>query len=84
MWQDYTIMVVVAMFTLTTLPMINSGIRLPLGTSLVMTLGSLTLAIVYATLGLYYALSVEVVSVGLWSILLSRSFKRTDVRSKNP
>jgi hypothetical protein len=66
---------VVAMFTLTTIPMIRSNVTLPVGTSLPMTLGSILLAIAYLTLGLWFALSVEVVSTVLWTILLIRTFK---------
>lgn len=74
-WQDFIIAAVVAIFTLTVVPLIRADLTLPVGTTLPMTLGSLVLAIAYATLGLWFALSVEVVSTVLWSILLARTFK---------
>lgn len=74
-WQDFIIAGVVAMFTLTTVPLIKAGLTLPAGTTIPMTLGSAVLAVAYASLSLWFALSVEVISTLLWTILLIRTFK---------
>lgn len=75
MWQDYVIAVVLIAFTLTTIPMIRSGVRLPLGTTLTMVIGAATLAFVYVSLGLWTSVIVEVLSLLGWVILLARTFK---------
>lgn len=75
MWQDYIIAVVVAIFTLTTLPMILSGSRLPLWTVLPMTIGAAILIVTYATLSLWLSVAVETVGLIGWSILLWRTLK---------
>lgn len=75
-WQDYLIALIIFGFTWTTVPLIRAGLTLPVGTTLPMTLGSVVLAIAYSTLSLWFALSVEVISILLWSILLWRTFKR--------
>lgn len=75
MWQDYVIAVVLIAFTLTTIPMIRSRVRLPLATTLTMVIGAATLAVVYISLGLWTSVVVEVLSLLGWAILLARTFK---------
>lgn len=73
MWQDYTIAVVVAIFTLTTIPMIRHGVRLPLWTTVPMAMGGAVLIVTYATLGLWVSVLIECISLIGWTILLRRS-----------
>ncbi len=72
-WQDPVIAFVVLLFTLTTIPMIRAGIRLPALTTLPMVLGGIVLLGCYATLGLWLGVAVQALAVVLWSILLRRS-----------
>jgi hypothetical protein len=76
MWQDYVIAVVLIAFTLTTIPMIRSKVRLPLATTLTMVVGAAALALTYVTLGLWLSVAVETVALLGWAILLVRTFKR--------
>jgi hypothetical protein len=80
-WQDYAIAAVVLAFTLTTIPMIRDRTRLPFWTTFPMVMGGLILVVAYATLNLWFAFSVEVASVLLWTILLRRTFKHADDRT---
>lgn len=75
MWQDYAIAIVVAAFTLTTIPMIRSGVRLPLWTTLPMTMGALILIICYLSLGLWFSVAVETIALIGWAILFGRTFR---------
>lgn len=73
MWQDYVIAAVVAMFALTTIPLIRNQVRVPKLTSYPMHLGSIVLAVVYITLDLTYSLLVELVCVTLWGVIIVQS-----------
>jgi hypothetical protein len=76
MWQDYVIATALVAFTLTTIPMIRSRVRLPLATTLTMVVGAAALALTYVTLGLWLSVAVETVALLGWAILLVRTFKR--------
>ena len=75
MWQDYAIAIVVASFTLTTVPMILAGTKLPMWTTGPMVVGGVILTVTYATLGLWLSVLVESLSLIGWMILLRRTFK---------
>jgi uncharacterized membrane protein len=66
---------VVAIFTLTILPMIIQGTTLPRLTTWPMVVGSAVLAAIYATLGLWTSVLIEVLALIGWTILLTRTFK---------
>jgi hypothetical protein len=74
MWQDYLIALVVMVFTLSVIPMITQKNTPPIATALAMSVGALILAIVYATLGLWFSLAVETLATILWGILLWRGY----------
>lgn len=76
MWQDYAIAIVVLVFTLTTIPMIRSQVKLPLLTTLPMVIGAAILIVTYATLSLWASVLVESGTLIAWLILLNRTFKR--------
>lgn len=75
MWQDYVIAAVIVVFSLTTLPLIVKRVKMPLWTAVPMVLGSITLALVYTTLGLWFSLGVEIACAILWSTILFISIK---------
>jgi hypothetical protein len=74
-WQDVVIFATVFTFTLTTVPMILSGITPPLLTSIPMVAGSVVLGLVYLSLSLPLSMGVEGLSVTLWSLLLRRGLR---------
>lgn len=72
-WQDAVIGTVVMVFTLTTIPLIRSGVHLPLLTAVPMVVGSTLLVGCYLTLGIWLSAVIEVFAVLLWSFLLKRA-----------
>lgn len=72
LWQDLVAGTVVLVFALTTIPMIVERVPIPLWTSAPMTVGCAALAATFATLGLWYTVSVEMLGFALWSVLLLR------------
>lgn len=73
-WQDVIIAAVVCMFTLTTIPLIRSGVRIPLLTAVPMVLGSALLVVCYITLALWLSVLIEVLATLLWAHIARRSF----------
>lgn len=73
-WQDVIIAIVVSVFTLTTIPLIRSGVRIPLLTAVPMVLGSALLVVCYITLALWLSVLIEVLATLLWAHIARRSF----------
>lgn len=73
MWQDYVIATAVFGLTLTTIPMVLTGTRLPRLTTIPMVVCTAVLIVAYATLSLWTSVAVEVIAFSLWMILLHRS-----------
>jgi uncharacterized membrane protein YhfC len=70
MWQDYVIAGVVLLFTLSVWPMVKARTPVPYSTSVLMTAGAATLAVVYVTMGLWFSLMVELVATLLWGLVV--------------
>jgi hypothetical protein len=72
-WQDIVIAAVVSVFTLTTIPLIRSGVRVPLMTAVPMVLGSALLVLCYITLSLWLSVVIEVLATLLWASITRRT-----------
>lgn len=72
-WQDIVIGLVVLVFTLTAIPLLRSGVRIPLLTAMPMVLGSCLLVVCYITLGLWVSVVIELFASVLWAMILRRS-----------
>lgn len=75
-FQDILIFAVLLAFNVSTIPLIRGRVPVPLSTSLLMSGGAAILGVTYATMGLWLSVSVEVMSVGLWGVLLVRALRR--------
>jgi hypothetical protein len=64
-WQDIVIGLVIFTFTMTVVPMIRHRTVVPFGTAVPMLAGSLVLAFVYVTLGLWFAVGNELLCTTL-------------------
>lgn len=82
-WQDAVIALVIAMFTISVIPMVRSDFTPPYATSIMMTVGSVILGVVYITLSLWLSLSVEVISTLLWGTLVYQRGQPRRVARRN-
>lgn len=78
-WQDIVIFACVCALTATIIPLIIHKVSMPLLTVIPMTAAMAVLAMTYATLGLWLSFSIEVISFGLWSIVLRNSYRPEQV-----